>query len=140
LIDYLNSMSCVRRALHPIRNCSRWTRVASFAFRRALSSSSPIQLRDYQEECIQAVLSYLNAGYKRLGVSLATGSGKTVGMEFIHSNSLLILIGNIYSAHRPYSRTQRNRYANSYSRPPARVGRAGSQALQLGLPYEVDRH
>lgn len=38
----------------------------------------PIQLREYQEECIQAVLSYLHAGHKRLGVSLATGSGKTV--------------------------------------------------------------
>ena len=37
-----------------------------------------IQLREYQEECIQAVLSYLHAGHKRLGVSLATGSGKTV--------------------------------------------------------------
>lgn len=37
-----------------------------------------IQLREYQEECIQAVLSYLAAGHKRLGVSLATGSGKTV--------------------------------------------------------------
>jgi ATP-dependent helicase IRC3 len=37
-----------------------------------------IQLREYQEECIQAVLSYLDAGHKRLGISLATGSGKTV--------------------------------------------------------------
>ncbi|KAH8723702.1 P-loop containing nucleoside triphosphate hydrolase protein [Phaeosphaeriaceae sp. PMI808] len=37
-----------------------------------------IKLREYQEECIQAVISYLNAGHKRLGVSLATGSGKTV--------------------------------------------------------------
>jgi ATP-dependent helicase IRC3 len=37
-----------------------------------------VQLREYQEECIQAVLSYLDAGHKRLGISLATGSGKTV--------------------------------------------------------------
>ncbi|ORY18527.1 P-loop containing nucleoside triphosphate hydrolase protein [Clohesyomyces aquaticus] len=37
-----------------------------------------ITLRDYQEECIQSVLSYLEKGHKRLGISLATGSGKTV--------------------------------------------------------------
>ncbi|EXJ63961.1 hypothetical protein A1O7_00296 [Cladophialophora yegresii CBS 114405] len=37
-----------------------------------------IRLREYQEECIQSVLSYLKKGHKRLGISLATGSGKTV--------------------------------------------------------------
>ncbi|EKG14076.1 Helicase [Macrophomina phaseolina MS6] len=41
-------------------------------------TKSGIQLRDYQEECIQSVLAYLSKGQKRLGVSLATGSGKTV--------------------------------------------------------------
>ncbi|EOD49827.1 putative dead deah box helicase protein [Neofusicoccum parvum UCRNP2] len=41
-------------------------------------TKSGIQLRDYQEECIQSVLAYLERGQKRLGVSLATGSGKTV--------------------------------------------------------------
>ena len=35
-------------------------------------------MREYQEECIQSILSYLDKGHKRLGVSLATGSGKTV--------------------------------------------------------------
>jgi hypothetical protein len=39
-----------------------------------------IRLREYQEECIQSVLSHLEKGHKRLGVSLATGSGKTVGI------------------------------------------------------------
>ncbi|KAF1811496.1 P-loop containing nucleoside triphosphate hydrolase protein [Eremomyces bilateralis CBS 781.70] len=44
-----------------------------------LKSPGPaIKLRDYQEECIQSVLSYLRKGHQRLGVSLATGSGKTV--------------------------------------------------------------
>ncbi|KAI9054999.1 hypothetical protein LZ554_002142 [Drepanopeziza brunnea f. sp. 'monogermtubi'] len=47
----------------------------------ALDSIKPpikIRLREYQEECIQAVLSHLKQGHKRLGISLATGSGKTV--------------------------------------------------------------
>jgi ATP-dependent helicase IRC3 len=48
------------------------------------STSSPapaenrLKLRAYQEECIQSVISHLDKGYKRLGISLATGSGKTV--------------------------------------------------------------
>lgn len=37
-----------------------------------------IQLRDYQEESIQSVLENLEKGHNRLGLSLATGSGKTV--------------------------------------------------------------
>lgn len=40
--------------------------------------NNAFQLRDYQEECVESVLSYLRNGHKRLGVSLATGSGKTV--------------------------------------------------------------
>ncbi|MCJ1466471.1 hypothetical protein MMC07_005090 [Pseudocyphellaria aurata] len=37
-----------------------------------------IRLRGYQDECIRSVLSHLEKGHKRLGISLATGSGKTV--------------------------------------------------------------
>ncbi|KAK1755741.1 P-loop containing nucleoside triphosphate hydrolase protein [Echria macrotheca] len=37
-----------------------------------------LRLRDYQEECIQSVLNSLDQGHKRLGISLATGGGKTV--------------------------------------------------------------
>ncbi|KAJ8122417.1 hypothetical protein O1611_g9845 [Lasiodiplodia mahajangana] len=38
----------------------------------------PVRLREYQEECIQSVLSSLQQGHKRIGISLATGAGKTV--------------------------------------------------------------
>ncbi|KAF2402039.1 ResIII-domain-containing protein [Trichodelitschia bisporula] len=43
-----------------------------------LLDASKIQLRPYQEDCITAVLDHLKQGHKRLGISLATGSGKTV--------------------------------------------------------------
>lgn len=44
-----------------------------------LSAPPPVQLRDYQLECIQSVVSALENGHKRVGISLATGGGKTVG-------------------------------------------------------------
>ncbi|KAI4208982.1 MAG: hypothetical protein LQ351_008044 [Letrouitia transgressa] len=40
--------------------------------------SVAVRLREYQEECIQSVLHHLEKGHRRLGISLATGSGKTV--------------------------------------------------------------
>jgi superfamily II DNA or RNA helicase len=45
------------------------------------TSQSPlteIKLRAYQKDCIDIVLKHVHAGEKRLGISLATGSGKTV--------------------------------------------------------------
>ncbi|KAL5348250.1 putative ATP-dependent helicase IRC3 [Pseudogymnoascus australis] len=48
------------------------------ALEPVINPPSGIRLRQYQEECIQSVLSYLDKGHKRLGISLATGSGKTV--------------------------------------------------------------
>lgn len=51
----------------------------AFSTIRAATAESPkVQLRPYQEESIQAVLQHLTLGHKRLGISLATGSGKTV--------------------------------------------------------------
>lgn len=43
-----------------------------------LRNDSTIQLRDYQEASIAAVLSHVSAGHRRMGLSLATGAGKTV--------------------------------------------------------------
>ncbi|ODA76316.1 hypothetical protein RJ55_08161 [Drechmeria coniospora] len=45
--------------------------------RQSVPNSKP-KLRDYQQECIKSVLSSLKRGHKRIGISLATGSGKTV--------------------------------------------------------------
>lgn len=42
------------------------------------NGTSGIQLRPYQEESITSVLTSLSQGARRLGLSLATGSGKTV--------------------------------------------------------------
>lgn len=59
-------------------------RPASVAVRRRCTSTlskTPrprIQLRPYQEESINAVLDNIQQGERRLGLSLATGSGKTV--------------------------------------------------------------
>ncbi|KAL1954550.1 hypothetical protein VTO42DRAFT_1060 [Malbranchea cinnamomea] len=52
--------------------------VSSFLSESPLIPDSQVRLRDYQEECIQSVLASLARGHNRLGISLATGSGKTV--------------------------------------------------------------
>lgn len=61
---------------------------SSYLLEPAVNPPAGIRLRQYQEECIQSVLTYLEKGHKRLGISLATGSGKTVG------NDALIYIRN----------------------------------------------
>lgn len=40
--------------------------------------SDAVKLREYQEECIQSIVSSVDKGERRLAVSLATGGGKTV--------------------------------------------------------------
>jgi len=56
-------------------------------YRRKAAAAQPVQppvkpaevtLRKYQLECIQAVVESFKQGHKRVGVSLATGGGKTV--------------------------------------------------------------
>ncbi|GAB1318840.1 Putative ATP-dependent helicase IRC3 [Madurella fahalii] len=69
-----------RWASSAVQPCQRRT-VCSSVPRLAQNRSEPfqrLQLRGYQEECIQSVLASLDRGHKRVGISLATGSGKTV--------------------------------------------------------------
>ncbi|KAG6013008.1 hypothetical protein E4U43_007523 [Claviceps pusilla] len=48
------------------------------AFTASLTLDAKPKLRDYQQDCINSVLSSLERGHKRVGISLATGAGKTV--------------------------------------------------------------
>ncbi|EPS42372.1 hypothetical protein H072_3654 [Dactylellina haptotyla CBS 200.50] len=77
---------CIARALASPRPLNP-TYLAARQWQRRSSSAPPtapdlnpqtFALRDYQEECIQAVLDHHDQGHRRLGISLATGSGKTV--------------------------------------------------------------
>lgn len=44
----------------------------------SLNPAPPRPLRPYQEECVDACLQAIEQGKRRLGISLATGAGKTV--------------------------------------------------------------
>ncbi|KAG6156086.1 hypothetical protein E4U37_000598 [Claviceps purpurea] len=57
---------------------AHWKVTPYKAFAARLTIDAKPKLRDYQLECIQSVLSSLEQGQKRVGISLATGSGKTV--------------------------------------------------------------
>ncbi|OAA47749.1 DEAD/DEAH box helicase [Metarhizium rileyi] len=69
-----------------------WNKLAPLKiFAANLSLTAKPKLRDYQQECIKSVLSSLRRGHKRVGISLATGSGKTVIftqlIDKVHSRS-----------------------------------------------------
>ncbi|CAI4210553.1 unnamed protein product [Parascedosporium putredinis] len=66
------------RSFRPFAPGYRGPHLKSFHCTPLFLSSPKIKLRNYQEECISSVLASLSQGHKRLGISLATGSGKTV--------------------------------------------------------------
>ena len=65
-------------------------------------TAAPIVLRDYQQECIDAVLNHVKQGHRRLAISLATGSGKTVHIfkssTTVHLTNICS-VGDIYPAY-----------------------------------------
>lgn len=63
------------------RRLATLARSSPYALEPAINPPAGIRLRQYQEECIQSVLTHLEKGHKRLGISLATGSGKTVSNQ-----------------------------------------------------------
>ncbi|KAJ5874587.1 uncharacterized protein N7529_003017 [Penicillium soppii] len=75
-------LRCASRLRLPRRYLARNLLPNPLRYARFNSTGAPttpgIVLRDYQEESIQSVLRYLGEGHRRLGISLATGAGKTV--------------------------------------------------------------
>lgn len=63
----------------PLPWCASYATASALAEGPKIHGSPPkLQLRDYQEGAIQAVVNNLALGHRRLGISLATGAGKTV--------------------------------------------------------------
>ncbi|KAK0718247.1 P-loop containing nucleoside triphosphate hydrolase protein [Lasiosphaeria miniovina] len=78
-----SSSRCLRAAASCRSRLRYWATSSSAlvltrATHGAPATSLGIRLRNYQEECIQSILTSFDQGHKRVGVSLATGSGKTV--------------------------------------------------------------
>lgn len=119
-----------RRAV--FSNVVRYTfsRISPYSTVTSPIAVPPIQLREYQEECIQAVLSHLQDGHKRLGVSLATGAGKTVNsIVILTGTEQLMLQGRFYAAHRPHRSPVKQSLPDAYTRAPARTGGTSCEAL-----------
>lgn len=117
----------------------RWQSIETSPSLREVPSTA-IRLREYQEECIQSVLSYLDNGHKRLGVSLATGSGKTVKALFLASFRFNRITGYLHPAYRQSQASYSYCYTDSYTSPSSGTGRTGGSPLCQCLPHEVDRH
>lgn len=112
LLAFDRSMFRAHRLIRNVTVIRRCRQALHVQFLSTTTSADPIppleyqpeiRLRGYQEECIQSVLKYLKDGHRRLGISLATGSGKTVGLVLIHSEYRLLIVreGNLHSIDQP---------------------------------------
>jgi hypothetical protein len=129
------------------RNLQRWSLCSkSLLFRQYATTSSTqkaigpplkIRLREYQEECIQAVLAHLDKGHKRLGVSLATGAGKTVGRVLqTYALSMLIRPGYLHSTYRSCPTPSGRSRSNIDPRTSTGARGTGCSALHPCIPYQ----
>lgn len=96
----IGRLSVSMRRWRPIQNNTLVRPPPSFAGHRQYGStmlraqegvSPKVMLRPYQKASIDAVLESLARGEKRLGVSLATGSGKTVRMNYASARGLRLI-------------------------------------------------
>jgi ATP-dependent helicase IRC3 len=102
LFNYALRQAGRRTGFRPVRIFFKYASTLSNAAAAPPLAPAPapqLRLRDYQEECIQSVLAYLQKGHKRLGVSLATGSGKTVSST---PPVLVRVLPNTGHLHPPY--------------------------------------
>ena len=106
----------------------------------ATTHKQGIQLRQYQEECIQSILDHIRRGHKRLGVSLATGSGKTVSdckshlFIVINFTDVILLLGHLYKAYWPRPPSEWwSSYPFNHYRSSKRTCRTGGSTLFVSL-------
>lgn len=112
-----------------------WARHFASSSRRWQVQPQKVQLRPYQQESIQSVLEYIARGEKRLAISLATGSGKTVGnIESTQTPPLTNCSGHLQSLDSPSPTSHDQCDPNSHPCSQAGACRASSAPLPEPVP------
>jgi primosomal protein N' len=66
------------KAVKPRKKAPKISDITRLIPPTTLNPAPPRPLRPYQEECVETVIEAIEQGKRRLGISLATGAGKTV--------------------------------------------------------------